>query len=152
MRGFRKELNRRCEVIQISGTRHAKDPGDAINQEAGGEGSKNEILGACFQGGLILTQIGDQDVERDGGKFQGHKNHDEINRLHHPHQPRAGENGQNGKFPNATTSPLGRNISFQYGTERGCHQDNHNGAYQKKADEEEGQEIRGYKSCNWAIR
>ena len=47
--------NRTGKRQEVGRSRHAKDPGNAVNNESGREGSKDQELGACLEGGIVLT-------------------------------------------------------------------------------------------------
>ena len=56
--------------------------GNAVEQDATGKGSQQEVLDACFDAPFLSTQIGHQDVDAQRHEFQGEVDAHEIRGSH----------------------------------------------------------------------
>ena len=62
----------------------AVDPGDAVEQERGGERAQQEVLERRFVGALVVAQVAGQHVAGDRGDLQADEDHDQlVGRRHH---------------------------------------------------------------------
>ena len=55
--------NARRDAVEIGLAGDAENPGDAIDEKAGGERAEDEIFHAGFERGGTAPHVGDEDVE-----------------------------------------------------------------------------------------
>ena len=67
-----------ADLIQIGGTGDAVDPGDAVEQERGGERTQQKIFERGFVVARVVAQVAGEDVGRDGGNLQADEDHDQL--------------------------------------------------------------------------
>ena len=66
----------------------AENPGDAVNEEAGGERAEDEVFHAGFERTGVAAHVGDQHVEGDRDELERDEDHHEIDGGGHPHEAR----------------------------------------------------------------
>ena len=78
----RRALGKRGgDVGNIGGAGSAKDQGDAVEKEGGGEGTEQEVLEGRFRTLAVALAKAGQDVGGDGRNFQADEDQQQLNRA-----------------------------------------------------------------------
>ena len=84
----------KTDVGDVGGPGDTVDQGDAVEQEAGGEGAEQEILEASLVGAQLPTEQAGQDVKGDGEDLETEEDGHQVGPRGHPHRPGGGEEDQ----------------------------------------------------------
>ena len=134
-----REFFRDGGEVELSG--HAIDPRDAVDEEAGGEGTEDEIFRSGLEAGFATAQVGDEDVEGDGDEFERDEDHHEVDGRGHPHEAGAGEDGEDVEFPESGAAALGGHVGFDGRCVFQRHDEHDDGCEEGELFEEDGQRI-----------
>ncbi len=128
---------------EIGLARDAENPGDAVNEKAGGERAQDQIFHAGFERERIAPGEGDEDVERHRDQLERDEDHDEIDRGRHPHEAGAGEKREREKLAEAGLTRGAVDRLAHGGRVIDHHDEDEDGGDEGEAFEENGERVRG---------